>query len=253
MADSKLTALTAETTVAMTDITYFVDDPSGTPLSRKCTIANLSKGIDMTNVPSASGAITLQPAAGNSLNVTLSSTGDFLVNTNLFVIDTSVDNVGVGTSAPLSKLEVVGTDIVANATIATAPGVIRARTLDQELAVGCAYDGGNRHAWFQARHPTINAAYYNIAFQPLGGKVGIGGKDADDKLHIKVGTTDAVECLKLEQLDVSEGFANFVSTSDANTTNPITTWTTGAAIAGFVRIEINGTDQWIPFYSAPTS
>lgn len=98
MSDQKLSALTAETTVAKTDIAYFVDDPGGTPLSRKATIANLSKGIELTNVPQASGAITFQPAAGSSLNVSLATTGDFIVNTNQFVVDTSSGNLGIGTS-----------------------------------------------------------------------------------------------------------------------------------------------------------
>ena len=41
MADEKLTALTEETAPALADIMYFVDDPGGTPLSRKVTIQNL--------------------------------------------------------------------------------------------------------------------------------------------------------------------------------------------------------------------
>lgn len=85
------------------------------------------------------------------------------------------------------------------------------------------------------------------------GNVGINDTSPDDKLHVTVGSADAVECLKLEQLDVSEGFANFVATAAANTTNPITTLTGGNAIQGFVRIEINGTDYWMPYYDAPTS
>ncbi len=46
MADTKVTALTADTSPATTDLAYFVKDPAGTPLSRKITLANLSKGID---------------------------------------------------------------------------------------------------------------------------------------------------------------------------------------------------------------
>lgn len=41
MADSKLTGLTANTTPALTDLLYLVDDPGGTPLSQKITVANL--------------------------------------------------------------------------------------------------------------------------------------------------------------------------------------------------------------------
>jgi len=41
MADSKITALTANTTPALTDLAVMVDDPSGTPLTQKITIANV--------------------------------------------------------------------------------------------------------------------------------------------------------------------------------------------------------------------
>lgn len=41
MADQKLTALTAMTSPTTDDLLYIVDDPSGTPASRKITLANL--------------------------------------------------------------------------------------------------------------------------------------------------------------------------------------------------------------------
>ena len=41
MADSKITALTALTTPATEDLLAIVDDPSGTPITKKVTIANL--------------------------------------------------------------------------------------------------------------------------------------------------------------------------------------------------------------------
>jgi hypothetical protein len=41
MADAKLTALTAITSASLDDIVYVVDDPGGTPASKKITIADL--------------------------------------------------------------------------------------------------------------------------------------------------------------------------------------------------------------------
>ena len=45
MADQKLTALNAITAATTDDILYIVDDPLGTPVSRKITFDNLQKSI----------------------------------------------------------------------------------------------------------------------------------------------------------------------------------------------------------------
>ena len=45
MADQKLTALTADTSIASTDITYTVEDPGGTPVSKKVTWANIATAL----------------------------------------------------------------------------------------------------------------------------------------------------------------------------------------------------------------
>lgn len=57
----------------------------------------------------ASGALGITPAAGSNLNVTLSTTGDFAVNTNHLYVDTSAGSVGIGTTSPVNLLTVVGT------------------------------------------------------------------------------------------------------------------------------------------------
>ncbi len=59
-----------------------------------------------SSISTSSGALTLQPVAGSNLNVTLSGTGDFAVNTNQLYVDTSAGNVGIGETAPGAKLQV---------------------------------------------------------------------------------------------------------------------------------------------------
>ena len=69
MADKKVTALDALTTVAADDLLLIVDDPSGTPTSKKVTAANLatytSTGLAASASPTLTGTVTL--AVGASL------------------------------------------------------------------------------------------------------------------------------------------------------------------------------------------
>ena len=66
-------------------------------------------------------------------------------------------------------------------------------------------------------------------------------------------TTAAVPVLALDQADESEGFIDYLGTSAASATGPVSSWTTGNSIQGFVRVEINGAAYWMPYYDAPTS
>jgi len=67
MADSKLTGLTANTNPALTDLTYLVDDPGGTPLSQKITVADLLAVASPTfTTPVITGPVTLNEAIGSS-------------------------------------------------------------------------------------------------------------------------------------------------------------------------------------------
>ena len=60
-------------------------------------------------ITTASGALTVTPAAGSNFNLSLSTTGDFAVNTKQLYVDTSAGSVGIGTTTPSSALVVQGT------------------------------------------------------------------------------------------------------------------------------------------------
>ncbi len=81
------------------------------------------------------------------------------------------------------------------------------------------------------------------------GNVGIGTTSPTGELHIdQASTTAAIPTLILDQADVSEEFIEFVSTSAANNTNPISTTAVGT-YAGKLRINVNGTYYWLPYYN----
>ena len=77
--------------------------------------------------------------------------------------------------------------------------------------------------------------------------------ERDGTLNVETDASDAVDCLSLKQNDDSENFAKLQATSAASTVNPLTSFTSGNTIQGFLRVDINGTTRWIPFYDAPTS
>ncbi len=55
------------------------------------------------------GAMTITPGAGTNLNVSLSTTGDFAVNTDQLYVDTSAVKIGINQSSPATALDVTGT------------------------------------------------------------------------------------------------------------------------------------------------
>lgn len=114
MADSKLTALTALTVPAQADILYIVDDPGGTPLSRKITLQNLRKHLDSEKAIFGTGGdaevyhdgtnFHIDPeAAGATTAFVVNETGadcdlriEGLNNTSLFALDAGEDSAVFG-------------------------------------------------------------------------------------------------------------------------------------------------------------
>ncbi|MCX6754147.1 MAG: hypothetical protein NTV03_03785, partial [Candidatus Nomurabacteria bacterium] len=96
--DSQLTAGrvtfagTAGLLVDDADLTFATDTLSATKLLSSTSVSTPSL--------ISTGSITMTPLAGNNLNVALSTTGDFAVNTSDLYVDTSAHNVGIGTTIP---------------------------------------------------------------------------------------------------------------------------------------------------------
>lgn len=65
--------------------------------------------------------------------------------------------------------------------------------------------------------------------------------------------TAAVAPLRLTQLDTDQEILAITATPAASSGATLSSWTTGGAVNGFIRVNINGTDKWVPYYTAPTS
>ena len=126
MADKKITQLTALTAPANTDLLLVVDDPAGSPISKKITIEDLfgkTSGLSVTTINlTSTGDTTL--AANNftidaTTNITL--TRGTVINedgadsdtriesdtqTNMFFVDASANKIGIMTSAPTEALDI---------------------------------------------------------------------------------------------------------------------------------------------------
>lgn len=88
MADKKVTALDALTTVTADDLFLVVDDPAGTPTSKKVTAANLATYTSTGLATLASPTFTGTPAAPTAA----ASTSTTQIATTAFVINSSQDD-----------------------------------------------------------------------------------------------------------------------------------------------------------------
>lgn len=142
--------------------------------------------------------LTLTPIAGQNLNINLSTTGDFAVNTNQLYVDTSSGFVGIGTTQPSENLVVIDSSfpyIVVQETltgVTNGTGVIMVRgdqangysellyytgtTADWSISV----EAGNRDLAFIEKDPSVR----NVVFT-RGGKVGIGTTNPTGTLDVK--------------------------------------------------------------------
>ena len=126
MADKKVTQLTALTAPANTDLLLVIDDPAGSPISKKITIEDLfgkTSGLSVTTINlTSTGDTTL--AANNftidsTTNITLTrgvvinedgADSDTRIETdnqaNMFFVDASADKIGVMTNAPTEAVDI---------------------------------------------------------------------------------------------------------------------------------------------------
>lgn len=128
MADQKITALTAGTAVLTTDILPYVEDPGGTPATKKITIANFKTSIFasptfVTPTLGVAAATTINkvtitaPATGSTLTIvdgktlTVSKTMSFTAadDTGAYTLPTGAKTLVASDVATLSSLVSVGT------------------------------------------------------------------------------------------------------------------------------------------------
>jgi hypothetical protein len=126
MADKKVTQLTALTAPANTDLLLIIDDPSGSPVSKKITVEDLFGKTSTLTI--ATMSITIDGNATLAANnFTFDATNDVTItrgvvinedgadsdtriesdgNPNMLYIDAGNNRVGIGTNSPTEALDV---------------------------------------------------------------------------------------------------------------------------------------------------
>ena len=154
--------------------------------------------------------------------------------TNLLFIDASADMVGIKIAAPTSDLHVAGTMKVTS-------------TVDLD---GGAFTWNETGADLDLRMESENLENM-LVLDGSADKIGIGVATPEDaRLEINQTVTDgAIACLALDQDDEDQEFIFFEGTSASDQTKSITTETTVGDLTGYIRVNINDTDYWMPFYA----
>jgi len=153
----------------------------------------------------------------------------------LLMIDGSADKVGIKTETPTSDLHVTGTMKVTS-------------TVDLDGGSFTWNDTSANDLDFRCETATLDDAFF---IDGSADKVGFGCQDpADAMVEInQSSTTGAIACLSLDQDDEDQEFIFFEGTSATDQTKSITTETTVGDLTGYIRVNINDTDYWMPFYA----
>ena len=147
-------------------------------------------------------------------------------------------NVGIGTISPRIALEAVGTDAASSAT-STPNGAIMVSNPtaanSQVMTMGVVNGAGN-HSWIQSRNST-SALFYNLALNPVGGNVLIGGTSQLGSTTLSVFGSIAARNSGVDAT-YAEAFVAYYSANNTESNAILTAVSSAAGQSGF-RFEVS--------------
>jgi len=186
--------------------------------------------LDVAGNVNFNGGTFIYNEAGADLDARFEGAGD----ANLLYLDAGNDRVGIKTNSPSTELHVVG-------------GVKATGAVDLD---GGAFTWNDSSASIDFRCETngLDDAFF---IDGSADKVAFGCQDpADAMVEInQSNSSGAIACLSLDQDDTDQEFIYFEGTSASDQSSSITTDTSVGSLTGHIRINVNGTDFWLPYYA----
>jgi hypothetical protein len=153
---------------------------------------------------------------------------------NLFFTDAGNDRVGIKTGSPSTELHVVG-------------GVKATGAIDFDGG-GFTFNESGASVDFRAETNTLANAFF---IDGSADKIGFGtNSPAGAPVEInQANSSGAIACLALDQDDQDEPFIKSDGTTASDQSKSLSTDTSVGSLTGHIRIDVNGTDYWIPYYA----
>jgi hypothetical protein len=153
---------------------------------------------------------------------------------NLFFTDAGNDRVGIKTGSPSTELHVVG-------------GVKATGDIDFDGG-GFVFNESGASVDLRMETNTLANAFF---VDGSADKIGFGtNSPAGAAVEInQANSSGAIACLALDQDDADEPFIKFDGDSQSDTSGNITTDTSIGSLTGYIRVDVAGTDRWIPYYA----
>ena len=186
--------------------------------------------LDVVGNTSLDGGTFVFNESSADLDFRIEGNGD----ANLFFTDAGNDRVGIKTNSPSTELDVVG-------------GVKATGAIDFDGG-GFTFNESGAALDFRIETDTLTHAFFADGSAD---KIAFGTSSPTSALVTinQASTSAAIACLTLDQDDTDQEFIRFDGTSASDQTKSLTTDTSVGDLTGHIRVNINGTDFWIPYYA----